>query len=125
MNPIKLCMWGITYSCEQFFSSMKNFKTAERNRLTYRHLANILRIKNASFDAILTLMIYYSRLYTYQCHRKMRFIIAQLLNKFCFSWTMESVDINSLVLVQSNTAPNGRNDKKMSHDVLVGLKFFN
>ena len=32
------------------FSSMKNIKTAERNRLTDRHLANILRIKNASFD---------------------------------------------------------------------------
>ena len=46
-----LCMWGSTYSCEQFFSSMKNIKTAERNRLTDRHLANILRIKNASFDA--------------------------------------------------------------------------
>ena len=30
---------------------MKNIKTAERNRLTDRHLANILRIKNASFDA--------------------------------------------------------------------------
>ena len=46
-----LCMWGSIYSCEQFFSSMKNIKTAERNRLTDRHLANILRIKNASFDA--------------------------------------------------------------------------
>ena len=33
------------------FSSMKNVKTAERNRLTDRHLANILKIKNASFDA--------------------------------------------------------------------------
>ena len=33
------------------FSNMKNIKTAERNRLTDRHLANILRIKNASFDA--------------------------------------------------------------------------
>ena len=33
------------------FSSMKNIKTAERNRLTDRHLANILRIKNASFNA--------------------------------------------------------------------------
>ena len=33
------------------FSSMKNIKTAERNRLTATHLANILRIKNASFDA--------------------------------------------------------------------------
>ena len=33
------------------FSSMKNIKTAERNRLADRHLANILRIKNASFDA--------------------------------------------------------------------------
>ena len=32
------------------FSSIKNIKTAERNRLTERHLANILRIKNASFD---------------------------------------------------------------------------
>ena len=30
---------------------MKNIKTAERNSLTDRHLANILRIKNASFDA--------------------------------------------------------------------------
>ena len=46
-----LCMWGSTYSCEQFFSSMKKIKTAERNRLTDRHLANILRFKNASFDA--------------------------------------------------------------------------
>ena len=46
-----LCMWGSTYSCKQFFSSMKNIKTAQRNRLTDRHLANILRIKNASFDA--------------------------------------------------------------------------
>ena len=46
-----LCMWGSTYSCERFFSSMKNVKTAERNRPTDRHLANILRIKNASFDA--------------------------------------------------------------------------
>ena len=46
-----LYMWGSTYSCEQFFLSMKNIKTADRNRLTYRHLANILRIKNASFDA--------------------------------------------------------------------------
>ena len=46
-----LCMWGSTYSCEQFFSSMKNIKTAEKKRLTDRHLANILRIKNASFDA--------------------------------------------------------------------------
>ena len=46
-----LCMWGSIFSCEQFFSSMKNIKTAERNRLTDRHLANILRIKNASFDA--------------------------------------------------------------------------
>ena len=33
------------------FSRMKNIKTAERNRLTDRHLANILRIKNAFFDA--------------------------------------------------------------------------
>ena len=33
------------------FLSMKNIKTAEKNRLTDRHLANILRIKNASFDA--------------------------------------------------------------------------
>ena len=46
-----LCMWGSTYSCEQFFSSMKNIKTAEKNLLTDRHLANILRIKNASFNA--------------------------------------------------------------------------
>ena len=30
---------------------MKSIKTAERDRLTDRHLANILRIKNASFDA--------------------------------------------------------------------------
>ena len=44
-------MWGSIYSCEQFLSSMKNIKTSERNRLTDRHLANILRIKNASFDA--------------------------------------------------------------------------
>ena len=34
-----------------FFLSMKNIKTAERNRLTDRHLANILRISNASFNA--------------------------------------------------------------------------
>ena len=33
------------------FLSMKNIKTAERKRLTDRHLANILKIKNASFDA--------------------------------------------------------------------------
>ena len=33
------------------FLSMKNIKTAERNRLTDRYLANILRIKNASFDS--------------------------------------------------------------------------
>ena len=33
------------------FSNMKNIKTAERDRLTGRHLANILRIKNASFNA--------------------------------------------------------------------------
>ena len=46
-----LCMWGSTYPCEQFVSSMKNIKTAERKRLTDRHLANILRIKNTSFDA--------------------------------------------------------------------------
>ena len=46
-----LCMWGSTYSCEQFFSSTKNIKTAERNRLTDRHLAKILKIKNAFFDA--------------------------------------------------------------------------
>ena len=46
-----LCMWGSTYSCKQFFSSMKNIKTAEKNRLTDKHLANILRIKNVSFDA--------------------------------------------------------------------------
>ena len=46
-----LCLWGSTYSCEQSFSSMKNIKTAEKNMLTDRHLANILRIKNASFDA--------------------------------------------------------------------------
>ena len=32
------------------FLCMKNIKTAEKNRLTDRHLANILRIKNASFD---------------------------------------------------------------------------
>ena len=30
---------------------MKNIKTAERNRLTEKHLANVLRIKNASFNA--------------------------------------------------------------------------
>ena len=30
---------------------MKNIKIAERSRLTDRHLANILRIKNVSFDA--------------------------------------------------------------------------
>ena len=46
-----LCMWESTYSCKQFFLSMKNIKTAKRKRLTDRHLANILRIKNASFDA--------------------------------------------------------------------------
>ena len=46
-----LCMWGSTYTCKQCFSSMKNIKTAERNSLTDRHLANILKIKNASFDA--------------------------------------------------------------------------
>uniref|UniRef100_H2YNB8 Uncharacterized protein n=1 Tax=Ciona savignyi TaxID=51511 RepID=H2YNB8_CIOSA len=40
-----MCMWGSTYCCEQVFSSMKNIKTAERNRLTDKHLANILRIK--------------------------------------------------------------------------------
>ena len=33
------------------FLSMKNIKTAKRKRLTDRHLAKILRIKNASFDA--------------------------------------------------------------------------
>ena len=33
------------------FLSVKNINTAERNRLTDRHLPNILRIKNASFDA--------------------------------------------------------------------------
>ena len=46
-----LCLWGSTYSCKQFFSSMKNIKTAERKRLTDKHLANILGIKNASFNA--------------------------------------------------------------------------
>ena len=55
-----LYMWESTYSSEQFFSSTKNIKNAERNRLIDRHLANILRIKyplmqvlkiNASFDA--------------------------------------------------------------------------
>ena len=45
-----LCMWGSTYCCEQFFSCMKNIKTAERNRLTDTHLANILRIKTTSFN---------------------------------------------------------------------------
>ena len=33
------------------FSNIKNIKTAERNRLTDRHLANIRRIKNTFFDA--------------------------------------------------------------------------
>ena len=46
-----LCMWGSTYCCEQFFSCMKNIKTAERNRLTDKHLANILRIKTTSINA--------------------------------------------------------------------------
>ena len=46
-----LCMWGSTYCCEQFFSCMKNIKTAERNRLTDKHLANILRIKTTSLNA--------------------------------------------------------------------------
>ena len=45
-----VCMWGSTYCCEQIFSSMKNIKTAERNRLTDKHLANILRIKTTSLD---------------------------------------------------------------------------
>ena len=46
-----LSMWGSTYFCEQLFSSMKNIKIAERNRLTDQHLASILRIKTSSFDA--------------------------------------------------------------------------
>ena len=46
-----LRMCGSTYSCEQFFSSIKNIKTSKRNRMTDRHLANILRINNPSFDA--------------------------------------------------------------------------
>ena len=33
------------------FFKHENIKTAERNRLTDRHLANIFRIKNAFFDA--------------------------------------------------------------------------
>uniref|UniRef100_A0A0L8IFV7 DUF4371 domain-containing protein n=1 Tax=Octopus bimaculoides TaxID=37653 RepID=A0A0L8IFV7_OCTBM len=33
-----LFMWGSTYCCEQFFSCMKNIKTAERNRLSDCHL---------------------------------------------------------------------------------------
>ena len=28
-----LCLWGSTYSCEQFFSSMKNIKTAKRKEV--------------------------------------------------------------------------------------------
>ena len=32
---------------------MKNIKTAKRNRLTDRHLANILRIKNANIENIM------------------------------------------------------------------------
>ena len=43
-------MWGSTYCCEQFFSCMKNVKTAERKRLTDQHLANILRIKTTAID---------------------------------------------------------------------------
>ena len=46
-----LCMWGSTYCYEQFFSCMKNIKTAERNRLTDKRLANILRIKTTSLNA--------------------------------------------------------------------------
>ena len=39
------------------FSSMRNIKTAERNGLTGRLLANILRIKNASFDANIEIIV--------------------------------------------------------------------
>lgn len=46
-----LCMWGSTYCCEQFFSCMKNIKTAERNRLSDCHLTNILRIKTSTIKA--------------------------------------------------------------------------
>ena len=43
------------YACRevllQFFSSIKNIKIEERDRLTDKHLANNLRIKVISFDA--------------------------------------------------------------------------
>ena len=47
LSKTLLCMLGSTYCCEQFFSCMKDIKTAERNRLTDRHLANILKIKTS------------------------------------------------------------------------------
>ena len=46
-----LAMFGSTYVCEQFFSTMKVNKSAIRSRLTDEHLQSVLRlatIKDAS-----------------------------------------------------------------------------
>jgi len=43
-------LFGSTYRCEQFFSQMKNVKNDRRQRLTDKHLADILRVATSTIE---------------------------------------------------------------------------
>ena len=44
-----MCMFGSTYSCEQIFSKMNYTKNKLRNRLSDRHLNDVLQISSTKF----------------------------------------------------------------------------
>ena len=43
-------LFGSTYRCEQLFSQMKNVKNDRRQRLTDKHLADILRVATSTIE---------------------------------------------------------------------------
>lgn len=47
----QIALFGSTYTCEQFFSRMKNVKSKKRTSLTDEHLSRILRISTSKISA--------------------------------------------------------------------------
>jgi len=45
---VSFSLFGSTYRCEQLFSQMKNVKNGRRQRLTDKHIADILRVTTST-----------------------------------------------------------------------------